>query len=146
MGAQPISGTLISQHLYTFVQVKGAAVWAREVHLCLAYWSFVLMSLHAGTHLVVPIGRLRKRSGVAWLLLVVAGLGVSCYGLYQFVTRDIEGYLTLRVAFAFLDYAQPLPLFLLDYLAMMVLFATAGLAAAMGLRHLSRGQGSTSRR
>lgn len=134
MVAQPVSGILISKYLYTFVQVKGAAVWAREMHLCLAYWSFLLMSVHAGTHLVVPLCKLRKTHSAAWCALVVAVLLVSCWGLYQFVVRDIVGYLTLRVAFAFMDYTQPLPLFLLDYLAMMALIGATGAAITTALR------------
>lgn len=146
MVAQPVTGILVSKYLYTFVQVRGAAVWARELHLCLGYWSFLLMSVHAGTHLVASLRKLQKRSRAVWLVVVVAVLLASCYGLHQFVVRDIAGYLTLRVAFAFLDYTQPLPLFLLDYLAMMVLFSTLGVLAATGLRHPSGGRESASHR
>lgn len=137
MVGQPLSGILISKYLYTFVQVRGAAVWARELHLCLAYWSFVLMSVHAGAHLAAPLRKLRKKSRTAWHVFAVVALLVSCWGLYQFVARDVAGYLTLRVAFAFMDYVQPLPLFLLDYLAMMVLFGTIGIAVSVGLGRLS---------
>lgn len=136
MVAQPLSGILISRYLFAFVQVPGTTAWASATHLCLAYWSFVLMGLHAGTHLVVPLRKLRKSHAAAWRALAVAAPAVSCYGLFQFLTRDVMGYLTLRRAFAFVDYAQPLPLFLLDYLAMMVLFGTVGafLAWALGRR------------
>ena len=44
---QPVSGILMSKHLYTFIQIPGISATAREIHLCLAYWGFVLMCLHA---------------------------------------------------------------------------------------------------
>lgn len=133
MVAQPLSGILISRYLFAFVQVPGTTAWASEMHLCLAYWSFILMGVHAGTHLAGPLRKLRKGNRAAWRVLVIAALAISCWGLYQFVSRDIVGYLNLRRAFAFMDYAQPLPLFLLDYLAMLVLFGAVGALLARAL-------------
>lgn len=136
MVAQPLSGIMVSKHLFTFVHVPSATAWAREMHLCLAYWTFILTGVHAGTHLVAPLRKLRKGRTTAWRVLAAVDLAVSCYGLYQFVARRIADYLTLSTAFAFVDYAQSLLFFLLDYLSMMALFATVGalLAWALGRR------------
>ena len=32
---QPVSGILMSKHLYTFIQIPGASATTREIHLCL---------------------------------------------------------------------------------------------------------------
>ena len=51
MIVQPLSGILMSKHLYSFLPTDGLSSAARAIHLPLANWGFVLMSLHAGTHL-----------------------------------------------------------------------------------------------
>ncbi|MBR5679576.1 MAG: DUF4405 domain-containing protein, partial [Clostridia bacterium] len=45
MLAQPISGILMSKHLFPFVRIPGVSASARAVHLVLAYWGFVLLSV-----------------------------------------------------------------------------------------------------
>lgn len=42
------SGIILSRRLFTFLDIRGAASWARVVHMTSAYWGFVLMSLHLG--------------------------------------------------------------------------------------------------
>ena len=44
MITQPLSGILMSKHLYTFLPVSGVSATAREIHLMFAYWGLVLMS------------------------------------------------------------------------------------------------------
>ena len=34
---QPLSGILMSKHLYTFIRIPGAAAWARKIHLPLPF-------------------------------------------------------------------------------------------------------------
>ena len=51
MIVQPLCGILMSKHLFAYLPTAGMASVARTIHLPLAYWGFVLMSLHAGTHL-----------------------------------------------------------------------------------------------
>ena len=62
MIVQPLCGILMSKHLYAFLPTEGLSSVAREIHLPLANWGFVLMSLHAGTHLgaVLPRGRKKR--------------------------------------------------------------------------------------
>ena len=43
---QPLSGILMSKHLYTFIQISGISSVMRGIHMALAYWGFVLMSIH----------------------------------------------------------------------------------------------------
>ena len=121
MIGQPLCGILMSKHLYTFLPTDGLSSIAREIHLPLANWGFVLMSLHAGTHLGAMLPKGQKKT------TVLACLGaVSLYGAYAFVKRQIPAYMFLKLPFAFFDYSEPQAFFLADYLAVMVLFALFG--------------------
>ncbi len=52
--------------------------------------------------------------------------GISTYGVYVFIIRQLGDYMLLKTQFVFFNYDEPIVLFLLDYAAMMVLFATLG--------------------
>ena len=126
MFAQPISGILMSKHLYTFLQIRGASAIAREVHLVAAYWGFVLLCVHAGTHLAPPLSKLKRTEEkkyhcLLWLLGVL-----SVYGAFAFFKRGLPGYMFLQSSFAFFDFAEPRLYFFADYLSIMILFAFAG--------------------
>ena len=51
-----------------------------------------------------------------------------------FIRREIGNYLLLRNQFVFFDFSQPLIYFLLDYVAVMALFAMAGYYSAKLLK------------
>ena len=130
---QPVSGILMSKHLYTFIQIPGVSATAREIHLCLAYWGFVLMCLHAGTHLSVPLEKLKWNRKSIWA--VTAGIlsAVSLYGCYAFLKRKLADYMFLKSAFVFFDYGEPKLYFFFDYISMMLLFAWIGYWISVGL-------------
>ena len=58
MIAQPLTGILMSKHLYRFLPSANLSAAVRAVHLPLANWGFVLMCVHTGTHLEKPLRRL----------------------------------------------------------------------------------------
>ena len=132
MIAQPVSGILMSKHLYTFLPVSGAAAAAREIHLLLAYWGLALMSVHAGTHLLPMAKRIKSRAVRGAALLIAAA--VSVYGAAAFFARQLPAYMLHRTLFAFFDFDEPLLRFFADYAAIMVLFACMGLLLHVGLR------------
>lgn len=121
MIVQPLCGILMSKHLYTFLPTDGVSSVARAIHLPLSNWGFVLMSLHAGTHLGAMLPKGKKKAAVLGCLGAV-----SLYGVYAFIKRQIPAYLFLRLPFAFFDYSEPRVFFLADYLAVIVLFALLG--------------------
>ena len=121
MIVHPLCGILMSKHLYTFLPTEGISSIARAIHLPLANWGFVLMSLHAGTHLGTMLPNGKKKAAVLGYLGAV-----SLYGVYAFVKRQIPAYLFLKLPFAFFDYGEPRVFFLADYLAVIILFATIG--------------------
>ena len=137
MLVQPISGILMSKHLYTFIQIPGISAAVREIHLCLAYWGFMLLCIHAGTHLTALVKILRKNK-VFFYPAAVVGAAVSIYGIYAFIKRQFPDYIFRRTAFVFFDYSEPKTMFFLDYLAIMILFMLLGCLVAIGLTSLDR--------
>lgn len=127
---QPLSGIAMSHHLYTFIHLEGVSAAARAIHLALAYWSLVLMSLHLGLHLDLFLKKekMRSRPGT-----IAAGL-ISAYGIYAFIKRGLPGYMFLKTRFAFFDFGEPIIFFMIDYLAIMALFAAAGYCIKLKLR------------
>ena len=121
MIVQPLCGILMSKYLYTFLPTAGMASVARAIHLPLAYWGFVLMSLHAGTHLGSMLPKRKKRRTALVILSAI-----SLYGIYAFFKRQIPDYMFLKMQFVFFDYSETRLLFLTDNLAVMVCFAVLG--------------------
>ena len=126
---QPLSGIAMSHHLYTFLPLSGVAALARDIHLVLGYWSYVLMSLHLGLQMgpmIRGMARGRERKPARQWAGRIPVLLVSAYGVYAFIKRGLPGYMLLQTRFAFFDFGEPVLFFLADYLAVMVLFAAAG--------------------
>lgn len=134
MVLQPVSGIMMSKHIFHFSGVGGMS-FARTVHLLLSHWGFILMSVHVGNH--AGTHRAGKKKGVAVLLWAVA-IVVSVYGAYAFVTRDMASYLFLKNQFVFFDFGQSRLLFMADYASIMCLFACIGAVLSKGLKMLKR--------
>lgn len=119
-----ISGMMMSRHVFAFLGLSGGMALARQMHLAGSYWGFVLMSMHLGLHWNMIMGMARKiakRKMPSLLRIVVAG--IAAYGLWAFIRRDFPTYLLLQTHFVFFDFSEPALLFILDYLAIMGLFA-----------------------
>ena len=127
----PLSGILMSKHLFRFLPTAGLSSPARTTHLLCSYWGFVLMSLHLGLHLDAMLKKRPK-----WLS--AAAIAAALYGIYAFIKRGLPGYMTLRTASVFFDHAEPRLFFFADYLAIMVLFATVGFAIGQLLKEHKR--------
>ena len=130
----PLSGIAMSKHLFTFLPTAGLAADARSVHLCLAYWGYVLMCIHLGLHMDAM---LKKKAN--WLKYAVTA--VSLYGAFAFVHREIPDYMFLRSQFVFFDFSEPRIFFFTDYLAVMVLFAAAGYSVGKLLKRFAARHG-----
>ena len=104
------------------------------------YWGFILMAAHLGLHWSMILGMLRKTgarkafSRVPVPVWRLAGLGVAVYGLTALIRRDLLSYMFLRTQFVFFDFSEPVPLFYLDYLAIMGLFVFAAHYGSLLLR------------
>lgn len=127
---QPLCGILMSKHLYSFLPTANLSSLARAIHLPLANWGFVLMSLHAGTHLGAMLPKKKKAIVPCFLS------AVSLYGVYAFFKRQIPDYMFLRLPFVFFDYSEPRLFFFADYLAVMILFAVLGYGVILLLKQV----------
>lgn len=136
MLTQPISGILMSKYLYSSIRIAGSSATARELHLFLAYWGFVFMCLHAGTHMCAPIKKLLARWRRTLTMILIALGAISVYGGYAFVKRRLPEYMFLRSSFAFFDFGEPRIFFFLDYIAMMILSAAIGMMISVFLGRL----------
>ena len=119
-----VSGIVLSNHVFGFLRIRGGMGIARLVHMASAYWGFVGMALHLGLHWGMFLGMGRKAlklrpSRTRRVLLPILGGCVAVYGLIAFLRRDFLTYMLVRTHFVFFDFSEPLPLFYLDYLAMM---------------------------
>ena len=119
---QPIVGILMSKHVLKSVTMDGASGLLRSIHMTGAYWGFVLLSVHLGLHLPAIGAGLRLPKGRK-TALTGAAVVISAYGVYAFVKRGIGDYLLMGTMFAFFDFSETVMLFLLDYVAVAVLFA-----------------------
>lgn len=125
-----VSGILLSRYVFTFVDVSGVAMLARNVHMVCGYWNFILMALHLGLHWSIFVGIAGKKCGKSslgrtWLARII-GAAIAAYGIYAFIKRAIGTYMFLQVHFVFFDYEEPILLFLMDYLTVMGLFVFVG--------------------
>lgn len=119
-----VSGIILSNHVFGFLRIRGGMGIARLLHMASAYWGFVGMALHLGLHWGMFLGLGRKAlklrpSRTRRVLLPILGGCVAVYGLIAFLRRDFLTYMLVRTHFVFFDFSEPLPLFYLDYLAMM---------------------------
>lgn len=138
----PVSGIMISKYAFIFLNISTGAAFARTTHLLASYWGFLLMSLHIGLHWgtmcrLMRKHRTEKTTGVRKLLLHLATVVVSLYGVYAFIRRRFPAYLFLKTQFVFYDFSEPLVLVLMDYATVMVLFACGGYYLIVALRKFS---------
>lgn len=137
----PVSGILMSGHILISWKVPAWTGTARTLHLCVSYWGYLLMSFHLGMHWSVLKGCIPKiklqstvHKAVAYLFLVL----ICGYGVYAFIHRGFTDYLFLKTHFMFFDYSEPVALFLLDYLAVMVLVSSVGSSLTALMRKKSK--------
>lgn len=138
-----VSGVMLSNHVFSFLNIHGGMSFARLTHMAASHWGFVLMALHLGLHWGMFLGMARKAlhlkqpSRVHKILLPILGVGIAIYGLIVFIQRDLLTYMLLQTQFIFLDFGESIPLFYLDYLAMMGTFIFLAYYISALLRKLS---------
>ena len=126
-----VSGIIISRHVFALLPGRGRyETAAGTVHMLSAFWGFVLMSVHLGMHWGMVLSAVRRCFKRRIRALDAAGYLLAVYGAVAFFRRDIADYLLLRSHFVFYDFSESLPLFLLDYCAVMALFVLIGFLTA----------------
>lgn len=114
-----ISGIILSNQLFTFLNIQSGLGFARIAHLLASHWYYLFMSLHIGLHM----GRLFQNVTTKKLPCILLVL-TSLYGLYAFIARGVWKYLVLKQQFFFFDLERGYILFAMDYISIIILFAT----------------------
>ena len=135
-----IAGAIpIPNLIYGYVKNAISTLDIDLIHILCAYWGFVCMSLHLGFHWSMMLAMARKHlqpsSMRIWSLRLIGWLW-AVYGAFAFRRRGVSLYLLLRSHFVFYDYSEPVILFLINYLSVMVMFVLIGYLISMLLKRL----------
>ena len=114
-----ISGIILSNHVFTFLGIEKGLGFARIAHLLASHWYYLFMSLHIGLH----VGRLFQDITAKIIPRIILAL-VCAYGIYAFIARGVWKYLILQQQFFFFDLERGYILFAIDYISIIILFAT----------------------
>ena len=113
--------------------------YARAGHVVVSYWGYIFMSFHAGMNWnifsAMMFSRRPKKNSVMPQVIAVA---LMLWGVSAFQRRSIAEYLFMNSQFVFFDFEEPIIFFLLDYLAIFILFACAGNYFMKALRSFER--------
>lgn len=124
-----ISGIILSNHIFTFLNIQGGLGFARIAHLLASHWYYLFMSLHIGLH----VGRLFQDITTKIIPRIILAL-VCAYGIYAFIARGVWKYLILQQQFFFFDLDRGYILFAIDYISIIILFATLSHLLAKSLK------------
>lgn len=134
-----ISGIILSNHVFTFLNIQAGLGFARVVHLLASHWYYLFMSLHIGLHVSMIANKIAQKKDAASessnqeskpqnsarKIIFRIVLALACaYGLYAFIIRGVWKYLFLQQQFFFFDLERGYILFVLDYISIIILFAT----------------------
>ena len=141
-----LSGIILSNHLFTFLNIQRGLRFARIAHLLASHWYYLFMSLHIGLHVGMISNKLRHSRALqdchspalqdchdkeiigSRAIMTLVGkilLALICaYGIYAFIGRGVWKYLILQQQFFFFDLEKGYILFALDYISIIILFAT----------------------
>ena len=143
-----ISGIILSNHIFTFLNIQGGLGFARIAHLLASHWYYLFMSLHIGLHVGMITNKMCHPAPINCHPELVSGshaeeipkqvrhdklrkiipriiLALVCaYGIYAFIARGVWKYLILRQQFFFFDLERGYILFAIDYISIIILFAT----------------------
>ena len=122
-----ISGIILSNQLFTFLNIQNGLGFARIAHLLSSHWYYLFMSLHIGLHVGVITNKMRHSAPINCHPELVSGSSTnempkqvrhdklhkiipriilvltSLYGLYDFIDRGIWKYLVLKQQFFLFD-------------------------------------------
>lgn len=143
-----ISGIILSNQLFTFLNIQSGLGFARIAHLISSHWYYLFMALHIGLHVGVITNKMRHPAPINCHPELISGsstnempkqvrhdklckiiqriiLALVCaYGLYVFIARGVWKYLVLKQQFFFFDLERGYILFAMDYISIIILFAT----------------------
>ena len=119
------SGMSMSGHAVPFLYGMTPASFARQTHLAMSHWAFVLMGIHLGLHVPVMAAQMNIKDSVRKILAVIFCV-IAGIGLFLFLGNGMTDYMFFRVPFAFLDYDKPGALVFLENLLQLTTWAFVG--------------------
>ncbi|MDY6396109.1 MAG: DUF4405 domain-containing protein [Treponema sp.] len=160
-----ISGIILSNHIFTFLGIEKGLGFARIAHLLASHWYYLFMSLHIGLHVGMIKNKVchselnnyhpelvsgsstnempkqvrhdKMRKIIPRIILAL----VCAYGIYAFIARGVWKYLILKQQFFFFDLERGYILFTLDYISIIILFATISHLIATRLKKIDKSGG-----
>lgn len=137
-----ISGILLSQYVFAFLDVSNGISFARAAHMISTHCMFVLTSFHLGMHLKVMKSYIEKSSKrklgtVSGRVLKILFAVIGVYGLKVFIDTRLWQYMFYQVQFMFYDFNRTAFSVYLDYMSMMVLFAVVGYFVSDRIKKIS---------
>ena len=100
--------------------VGEALGFARTTHLIASHWYYIFMAFHIGLHAAMIANKMKIHGIVPRIICII----ISLYGVYAFIVRGVWKYMFGLQQFFFFDFNRGYVLFALDYLSILVLFAT----------------------
>lgn len=137
-----ISGILLSQYVFAFLDINQGISFARAAHMIGTHWMFVLTSFHMGMHLKIIKSYMeqasrRKLGTVAGRVFTILFAIIGVYGLKVFIDTKLWQYMFYQVQFMFYDFNRMAFSVYLDYVSMMVLFAGIGYFVSDRMRKMN---------
>lgn len=127
-----ISGIGMSRYVFRFLNFDMSAALARNLHMICSYSCFLLIGIHLGLHVGMIKGKMRNVIRLpdpdqtkTWISRGTV-LIISAYGIYALIKRKFISYITLKMHFVFFDYEEPVFLYELDLLAILILMTCIG--------------------
>ena len=130
-------GMSMSGHAVPFLYGMAPVSFARQMHLSMSHWAFVLMGLHLGMHIPAMAAGLKLNDKTKTPLTCVFTC-IGGIGLWLFLRSGIPNYLFFRVPFAFLDYDKAGALVFLENLLMLSFWGLIGAQAVLICRNTAR--------
>lgn len=126
------SGIVLSRHIFGFLD--GPMATARVMHLVASYWGFTFMSIHIGLHCGFLKSILKNRVDLKFMRFLTVIVGT--YGIFCFFKLDLLSYMFLQKHFVFFDFERHPVFVFMDYIAIMIFFASIGFLLSKGVRQM----------
>lgn len=122
-------GMSMSGYAVPFMYGIAKVSFARQMHLSLSHWAFVLMGMHLGLHIPLITASWKLNDRVK-IILAAVFCCIAGAGLYFFLKNGLADYMFFRVPFAFMDYEKSGVLVFLENILMLIFWAFIGAQAA----------------
>ena len=124
-----ISGLMLSRHLLPNIIFHNGSDLVRKIHMTSVHWGLVLIGLHLGLHwkmlsnFFLKIFSISPTSTLAGRIMPSIFILMSCYGLYQFIQRNLYSYLLIKIDFSFFNFDESRIIFYTDEISICIFVA-----------------------